>query len=62
MPGMKVTKNMRVDMPIYNSHHNPEFFPDPQEFKPERFFKENQGNIIPYTYRPFGGNKDINVK
>ena len=52
---MKVTKGTRVDFPIYASHHDPDFFPEPEKFKPERFLKENANDIIPYTYRPFGG-------
>ena len=44
-----------MDLPIYASHHNPEFFPDPEEFRPERFLKENEKDIIPYTFRAFGG-------
>ena len=47
---------MIVDMPIYASHHEPEFFPEPAKFHPERFLKENATDIIPHTYRPFGGN------
>ena len=53
---MVIRKGTRVDMPVYTSHHNPEFFPEPDKFRPERFFKENAADIIPYTYRPFGGN------
>lgn len=56
IPGMFVKEGMRIDMPIYTSHHWPEFFPEPQKFKPERFLKGSEGeeDIIPYTYRPFG--------
>ena len=46
---------MRVDMPIYAGHHYPEFFPEPEQFKPERFLKENEQDIKPYTFRAFGG-------
>ena len=46
---------MIVDMPIYASHHDPEFFPDPARFDPERFLKDNAKDILPHTYRPFGG-------
>ena len=45
-------------MPTTAAHHDPEFFPEPERFKPERFLKENADNIIPYTWRPFGsGNR-----
>ncbi len=54
-PGMLIKKGTRIDIPTYASHLNPEFFPDPDEFRPERFLKENMDQIIPFTYRPFGG-------
>jgi len=39
---------------MYNLHHDPEYFPDPEKFDPERFNDENKKNIKPYTYLPFG--------
>ncbi len=39
-------------------HHNPEFFPEPEKFKPERFLKRDDGSeegVIPFSYIPFGG-------
>jgi len=42
-------------MPVYGSHHTEEFFPEPEKFNPERFLKENQSQLQPYTFRPFGG-------
>lgn len=46
-------------MPIYAAHHLEEFFPEPERFMPERFLKENQSLIKPYTFRPFGGGNRI---
>ncbi len=57
---MVVKKGMRVEMPIYACHHNEDFFPEPEKFRPERFMKENAKDIVPYTFRPFGGN-DIDI-
>lgn len=56
---MLIKKGTRVLMPTYASHMNPEFFPEPEEFRPERFLKENTDQIIPFTYRPFGGKHDV---
>jgi cytochrome P450 family 6 len=50
-----VKKGMRVEMPIYASHYDEDFFPNPTLFEPERFLKENSKNIVPMTFRPFGG-------
>lgn len=37
---------------IYLLHQNPEIYPDPQKFKPERFLERQ---FAPYEYMPFGG-------
>jgi cytochrome P450 len=36
-------------------HTNPEFFPEPERFRPERFLDEEQGST--YTWIPFGGGR-----
>ncbi|XP_072397933.1 cytochrome P450 9e2-like [Diabrotica undecimpunctata] len=43
-----------VSLPIYSIHHDPELFPDPETFDPERFSEENKADIKPYSYMPFG--------
>merc|ERR1711997_528105 len=56
--GIKIKKGVLIKMPNYAAHYDPEFFPQPEEYQPERFLKENAENIIPYTWRPFGsGNR-----
>ena len=41
-------------MLIYPLHHNPEFHPEPEAFRPERFLKENADQLVQYTFHPFG--------
>ena len=56
--GITVKKGVKICMPNYPAHYDPEFYPEPEMFKPERFLKENADQIIPYTWRPFGsGNR-----
>lgn len=43
-----------IIIPTYALHHDPEYFPDPEKFDPERFSDENKQNIKPYAYQPFG--------
>ncbi|RZF44805.1 hypothetical protein LSTR_LSTR000757 [Laodelphax striatellus] len=43
-----------VIIPVYGLHHDPKLFPNPEKFIPERFSKENQDKIVPYSYLPFG--------
>ena len=57
--GMSIKKNTLINMPTWASHHNPDFFPEPEVFRPERFLKENSDQIIPYTFRPFGAGPRI---
>ena len=38
----------------YSLHHDPEIYPDPYAFKPERFLDEQPGT---YTWIPFGGGR-----
>ncbi|XP_013188346.2 cytochrome P450 6B5 [Amyelois transitella] len=52
--GAVIEKGVRVHIPVHHLHHNPDFFPDPEEFRPERFYGDEKRNIKPYTYIPFG--------
>ncbi|XP_049871934.1 cytochrome P450 6k1-like isoform X2 [Pectinophora gossypiella] len=33
---------------------DPDYYPEPQLFKPERFLPEAKGDLTPFTYAPFG--------
>ncbi|CAH0595509.1 unnamed protein product [Chrysodeixis includens] len=52
--GLKVEKGLRVQLPLYKLHYNPDYFPEPNEYRPERFYGEEKRNVKPYTYMPFG--------
>ncbi|MEM7556519.1 MAG: cytochrome P450 [Cyanobacteria bacterium P01_A01_bin.84] len=47
-----VPKGMLLYPSIYLTHHNPEIYPEPEKFKPERFIERK---FTPYEYLPFGG-------
>ncbi|KAJ3645289.1 hypothetical protein Zmor_022955 [Zophobas morio] len=47
-------KGAVVWLPVFGLHRDPEFFPEPDRFDPERFGDENKAKIKPYTYVPFG--------
>ena len=44
-----IAKGSTLMVNMQGVHHNPEFWPAPMEYKPERFFEE----IKPYTFLPF---------
>lgn len=46
---------MIIWISIFGFHRDPNYFPDPDVFDPERFSEENKSKIHPYTYMPFGG-------
>ncbi|XP_032560331.1 cytochrome P450 3A9-like [Chiroxiphia lanceolata] len=52
--GVIIPKGTVVTIPPYVLHRNPEYWPNPEEFRPERFSKENKESMDPYTYLPFG--------
>uniref|UniRef100_A0A8C6IB06 unspecific monooxygenase n=1 Tax=Mus spicilegus TaxID=10103 RepID=A0A8C6IB06_MUSSI len=52
--GVYIPKGSTVMIPSYALHHDPQHWPEPEEFQPERFSKENKGSIDPYVYLPFG--------
>ncbi|CAG2169916.1 unnamed protein product, partial [Oppiella nova] len=51
--GIIIKKGHEVHIPTYPMHRDPEYFTDPQVFRPERFLPENIAHN-PYTYLPFG--------
>ncbi|KAG1686102.1 Cytochrome P450 3A1 [Nymphon striatum] len=46
-------KGTVVKFSPYSMHRDPEFWPNPDEFDPERFLGENVKNHHPYAYLPF---------
>lgn len=54
MNGWFIPKGTDVTGPIYALHRDPEYWPDPETFDPERFTEENKATRHPYAYLPFG--------
>ncbi|BFZ10433.1 hypothetical protein BsWGS_13472 [Bradybaena similaris] len=52
--GVHIPAKAGIIIPLRNIFSDPEFFEDPDSFKPERFLNENKANINPVTYIPFG--------
>ncbi|KAL3280183.1 hypothetical protein HHI36_017683 [Cryptolaemus montrouzieri] len=56
VPGtdLVLEKGMRVLILILGIHRNPEYYPDPEKFDPERFSEENKSTRPAFTFLPFG--------
>ncbi|XP_068134836.1 cytochrome P450 3A29-like isoform X2 [Hyperolius riggenbachi] len=52
--GVTIPKGVVAVIPNFALHRDPEFWPNPEEFRPERFSKENRKTQDPYTFLPFG--------
>ncbi|KAI8442453.1 hypothetical protein MSG28_005960, partial [Choristoneura fumiferana] len=57
--GVKLEKGVRVFIPTHYMHKNPDYWPEPLKYDPERFFGDNKHT--PYTYFPFGEGMRIPV-
>uniref|UniRef100_A0A1Y1KCH3 Cytochrome P450 n=1 Tax=Photinus pyralis TaxID=7054 RepID=A0A1Y1KCH3_PHOPY len=56
VPGTNLTieKGTAVTVSVYGIHYDPDYYPNPEQFDPERFSAENKPTIKPFTYLPFG--------
>jgi cytochrome P450 family 3 subfamily A len=52
--GIRIPKGSPIIIPTYSIHRDPEFFPEPEKFDPERFSAEGKQSRDPYVYQAFG--------
>nr|QEV83805.1 cytochrome P450 [Brachionus rotundiformis] len=52
--GMKIEKDQMVVVPLWALHRDPELYPEPEKFDPERFSAENKQKRDNNAYLPFG--------
>lgn len=53
LDGYRVPKGTHISLHVYSIHHNPEFWPNPEKFDPDRFLPENSKDRHPFAYLPF---------
>ncbi|CAL9697376.1 unnamed protein product [Knipowitschia caucasica] len=52
--GQRLPKGAWLEIPAGFLHHDPEHWPEPDKFIPERFTPEEKANRHPFVYLPFG--------
>ncbi|XP_046593944.1 uncharacterized protein LOC107216955 [Neodiprion lecontei] len=52
--GLLIKKGTPVYTPLLGLHYDPEYYPDPVKYDPERFSEENKKKRPAFTYLPFG--------
>ncbi|XP_054156933.1 cytochrome P450 3A24-like [Oppia nitens] len=52
--GITVRRGQLIEFPMYPIHMNPDYFPEPDRFDPDRFMGQNRDKIQPCTFLPFG--------
>ena len=57
MAGHAVEPGDRVVLSPYVVHHNPKYWTDPEDFRPERFEPGCMKKRLKYSFLPFGGGK-----
>lgn len=51
---MIIPANTDININVFSVHRDPEYYPNPDKFDPERFTPENVRNRKPFTFIPFG--------
>lgn len=57
--GYRIPAGSMVVLPIYATHHHPNFWQEPEKFEPERFSPEHSQQQHPFAWAPFGAGQRL---
>ena len=52
--GIHIKKGVVVTVPSFALHYDEEYYPDPDKFDPDRWSEDNEKQISPNAWMPFG--------
>ena len=52
--GLVIPEDTVVYIPVHNLHHNPKYWPEPEQFQPDRFSHNPDVPYDPFAFLPFG--------
>ncbi|XP_078695168.1 cytochrome P450 3A8-like [Branchiostoma floridae x Branchiostoma belcheri] len=52
--GLHIPAGTNINFPVWAIHHDPELWPEPDKFRPERFSKEEMAARDPFAFLSFG--------
>ncbi|CAG9769276.1 unnamed protein product [Ceutorhynchus assimilis] len=50
-----ISKGILVTIPVWSIHHDPDYYPNPEQFNPDNFLPENKASRHEFSFFPFGG-------
>ena len=51
---INIPRGTLIRLAYHLIHHDHQYWPEPEQFRPERFLKENAADILPFSFVAFG--------
>ncbi|XP_054165808.1 cytochrome P450 6B4-like [Oppia nitens] len=56
---LSVPKGTDIDLSFISMYYNPQYFPDPQVYNPDRFMPESADKLVKHSFIPFGSGQVV---